>query len=93
MTFAIGSRNPTKVSAVRAAVLILQKTFSTEFNEAPVFLETDTKTSVPEMPLSQKELMQGALERALFTYKHFVKTDFAIGLEGGVYRDKTNKRF
>ncbi len=85
---AIGSRNKAKISAVRDAFLSLQQTFPADFSKAPLFLETDTETSIPDMPLSQKELMQGALERALFTYKQFDTVDFALGLEGGVYRDK-----
>ncbi len=85
---AIGSRNRAKVSAVRDAFLSLQQTFSAVHGKTVQFLETDTQTSIPDMPLSQKELMQGALERALFTYKQFETVDFALGLEGGVYRDK-----
>jgi len=91
MRIAIGSRNKAKVSAVQDAFLILQQTFSADFIEAPLFLETDTETSIPDMPLSQNELMQGALERALFTYKQFEALDFALGLEGGVYRNKPYK--
>ena len=88
---AIGSRNKAKVSAVQDAFLILKQTFSAEFTKAPHFMETDTKTSIPDMPLSQNELMQGALERALFTYKQFETLDFALGLEGGVYGDELQK--
>lgn len=87
----IGSRNKAKVSAVRSAFSTLRKTFTAEFIETPLFLETDTRTSVSEMPLSQKELMQGALERALFTYKQWEPLHFAIGLEGGVYREKQHQ--
>ena len=91
MRIAIGSRNRAKVSAVRDAFLILQQTLPADFSKAPLFLETDTETSIPDMPLSQNELMQGALERALFTYKQFETVDFALGLEGGVYRNKLYK--
>lgn len=88
ITLGIGSRNRAKVSAVQNAFLLLRQNFTTDLIKTPAFLETNTQTSVPEMPLSQNELMQGALERALFTYKQFKTIDFAIGLEGGVYRDE-----
>ncbi len=90
MKIGIGSQNKAKVSAVQAAFSILQQTGSAEFKDRLLFVKTDTQTSISEMPLSQYELMQGALERALFTYNNFSKPDFAIGLEGGVYMDKTH---
>jgi inosine/xanthosine triphosphatase len=40
------------------------------------------------MPLTQHEILNGARNRAFFTYKNITKSnpiDFAIGMEGGVY--------
>ncbi len=85
MIFSVGTRNPAKLSAAQKAVKQLLTRFDHPPEGAIRFNQTSTSTSVPDMPLTIHDVMQGALERALFTYKTFPESDFALGLEGGVY--------
>ncbi len=85
MRIGIGSKNKAKVSAVKSAFEKLAKAFN-----RPVFLMADfftvsTQTSVPDMPLSTEQIVEGAIERARFTYRHVKNLDYAIGLEGGTF--------
>ncbi len=86
MRIGVGSRNKAKLIAAQRAIEIIRKSFFTDSPDKILFFETDTRTSVPEMPLTLNELMQGALERALFVYDKFDNINFSIGLEGGVFR-------
>ncbi len=85
MRIGIGSKNKAKVSAVKNAFKALAQAF-----DRPAFLSVDfftvsTQTSVPEMPLSTEQMVEGAIERARFTFRHLKNLDFAIGLEGGTF--------
>lgn len=86
MKIGIGTRNKAKLIAVQQAVETIRDIFFADSQEEIFFFETDTLTSVPEMPLTLNELMQGALERALFVYDKFGDLNFSLGLEGGVFR-------
>ncbi len=85
MKVGIGSTNKAKVLAVKSAFQKLAKAF-----DRPAFLSADflivtTSTSIPDMPLSTEQMVEGAIERAHFTFTHFKDLDFAIGLEGGTF--------
>jgi len=90
MVIAVGSQNKAKVASARRAVRRLSQAFGGELTPSPELLTAHTVTSVPDMPLSQDEMRQGALQRALFVYRYFseqnISVHFALGLEGGVYR-------
>jgi len=87
MIVGIGSLNKAKIKACKKAVQTVCFRFSCGINTNISFLTVQTKTSVPDMPLNQVEMMNGALERALFVFRVSENIDFAIGLEGGVYRN------
>jgi inosine/xanthosine triphosphatase len=77
---------------VESAINKLLQGFGNPVKGEIKFFTTKAHTSVPDMPLTQKELMQGALERALFTYKKNEQLDYSIGLEGGVFQAGQNGR-
>ncbi len=86
MIFSVGTRNPAKVSAAEQAIKQILNRFGRQAEKPVRINQTSASTSVPDMPLTIQDLMQGALERALFTFKAFPDSDFVLGLEGGVYR-------
>ncbi len=90
MIVAVGSQNKAKVASAEQALQRLSKAFNREQTTTPKLLTASAVTSVSDMPLSQREMRQGALERALFVYRYFLRQNisvqFALGLEGGVYR-------
>ncbi len=86
MIIGVGTQNPAKLSAAEQALKQILNKFERAPGRSVRIRQTTTSTSVPDMPLTIHDLMQGALERALFTYKTFPEADFVLGLEGGVYR-------
>ncbi len=88
MIFAIGSKNKAKQNACFSAVEKLKNKFPEKFNTNINFLSIQAQSSVSDMPLTLNELLNGARNRALFTYKTLNKSNsvsFAIGMEGGVF--------
>ncbi len=85
MRIGIGSTNKTKVAACEQAVAVLLEAFPENGIDKAVFEAIPSQTGISEMPLSQQEMMKGALQRALFVYKNLNDVRFAIGLEGGVF--------
>lgn len=75
MQVAVGSQNPVKVAAVRAA-------FTQIWPDATVF-GVDVPTGVTEMPLSDAECIAGARNRARAAMQQ-IGAEFGVGLEGGV---------
>ena len=67
----IGSKNPTKVNAVKAV-----------FKEENI-ISMDAPSSVPAQPFSDQETRKGAIQRAKFLIEN-MEAVIAIGLEGGV---------
>lgn len=74
MKIAVGSKNPVKVNAVNTAFKEFYKEFELVSLSAP--------SNVSNMPMSLKETIQGARNRALYSIKQ-ENADFGIGLEGG----------
>lgn len=94
MIIGIGSKNKAKVFACKKAFNDLNQKFDF-FNKNVInYLATETQTSIPEMPLNRNDLKKGALERALFVYKKYENEnnpiDFAVGMEGGTFRENEN---
>ncbi len=91
MIIGIGSNNKTKIEACKNALEKLITAFNYPVkSESIVYYHRGTQTSVPDMPLRQNETIIGARERAFFVHKTLsdegINIDYAIGLEGGVYR-------
>ncbi len=85
MKIGIGSQNKTKVEAVKAACQKLQRTFAYLSSERFEFISIATRTPVPDMPLSQEQIIDGAIHRAHYVFQNIDGLDFAVGLEGGTF--------
>lgn len=76
MKVLVGSKNPSKVTAVKRA-------FKTYFPDEDIdYLAVDADSGVREQPLSTEETIEGAINRALNVVQ--VEADFSVGLEGGI---------
>ncbi len=75
MRIAVGSKNPVKVAAVKAA-------FSRQWPECEV-VGVSVDTGVSEMPMSDAECIDGARNRAQAALVQ-ADAEFGVGLEGGV---------
>jgi len=91
MKIGIGSNNKTKIEACKNAIAKLITAFNYPAElETITYYHRETQTSVPDMPLKRRESITGARERAFFVHRTLleegIKTDYTIGLEGGVYQ-------
>lgn len=75
MIIAIGSNNPAKIKAV-------VETFE-EFGKAVTIESVNAPSRVSNMPFSDEETVQGAVNRAEYSLEK-TGADMAFGLEGGV---------
>jgi inosine/xanthosine triphosphatase len=75
---AVGSLNPVKINAVRGA-------FVGAWSEATV-VGAAVDTGVSAMPMSDKECLTGARNRAKLA-RELNDSDFGVGLEGGVNQE------
>jgi inosine/xanthosine triphosphatase len=78
LRIAIGSTNPAKIKAVKTAFLTMGLPITSEVIDAP--------SGVPAQPLSDEQTLQGARNRARFSFSAFLDQgfDYGVGLEGGV---------
>src|SRR5882724_2051723 len=87
MRIALGSSRAAKVAAVRAAAARIAS-IETSWVGAAI-IARDVKTDTPAMPLSDQDLMRGAMARALavrdLLLKDGVTADLYVGLEGGFH--------
>jgi inosine/xanthosine triphosphatase len=74
MKIAVGSKNPVKINAVKNA-------FNKFFNEFEL-VSLSSPSNVSNMPMSLKETIEGARNRAIYSIKS-EDADFGVGLEGG----------
>jgi inosine/xanthosine triphosphatase len=85
MKIALGSDRAAKIEAVRAAVARIA-TVDRAWNDVEIIARA-VETNAPAMPLSERELMSGARERALAVHDLFneegLKAEIFVGLEGG----------
>jgi inosine/xanthosine triphosphatase len=86
-TIALGSDRAAKIMAVRASVARIA-TIDSDWKDAHVVARQVT-TTVPTMPLTDWQLMQGARERALAVRDSLrnrrLEADVYVGLEGGFH--------
>lgn len=86
-TIALGSARAAKIMAVRASIARVA-TIDSSWAEASV-LARAVETTVPAMPLTDWQLMQGARERALAVRDQLRaqrrEADIYVGLEGGFH--------
>lgn len=86
-TIALGSDRAAKIMAVRASVARIAA-IAPEWANANVVARR-VETSVPAMPLTDWQLMQGARERALAAreslHSRRLEADIYVGLEGGFH--------
>ena len=91
-TIALGSDRAAKIMAVRASVARVAAIDSAWANTNVVARRVET--SVPAMPLTDWQLMQGALERALAVQESLksrrLEADIYVGLEGGFHSVSIN---
>lgn len=78
MKVAVGSRNPAKLDAVRAAILRVWPAARVEGVAVP--------SGVSEMPMTDEACRVGARNRARAA-REALEADLGVGLEGGVQRD------
>jgi inosine/xanthosine triphosphatase len=84
MHIIISSKNPVKIEATRAG-------FASMFPDQEITTEgISVSSGVKEQPLSSKEGLNGATNRAQNAAKSSIAGDFFVGLEGGV-EDKEGK--
>ncbi|MCH1625352.1 DUF84 family protein [Fredinandcohnia quinoae] len=74
LNIAIGTKNPTKVAAIKLGFQGIDAHF----------IETSVPSGVSAQPLTDKETIQGAINRARNSLEK-ENTDIGIGLEGGVF--------
>ncbi len=79
LTVAIGSKNRSKIEAVRKAV--------TPFWPKARFVALAVDSGVSEMPTSRAEGKRGALQRAQEARTR-IDADLGVGLEGAIYKDE-----
>lgn len=85
MKIGIGSKNKAKIIAVKSAFEKLCKTFSFARFDEIEFISVSTLTSVPDMPLSTEQMVEGAIQRAQYLFWKIEGIDYALGLEGGTF--------
>lgn len=79
MNIVIASKNPVKVSAVKAA-------FISYFPKIHLVFQTVTVPSgVSHQPMDEEETLTGAVNRATGAKKQIPDADFWVGIEGGVH--------
>ena len=91
-TIALGSDRAAKIMAVRASVARVATVDSAWANANVVARRVET--TVPAMPLTDWQLMQGAQERALAVQESLksrrLEADIYVGLEGGFHSISIN---
>ena len=91
-TIALGSDRAAKIMAVRASVARVAE-IDASWAHANVVARR-VETNVPAMPLTDWQLMQGALERALAVQESLksrrLEADIYVGLEGGFHSVSIN---
>lgn len=76
MRIIVGSKNPVKVGAVEEA-------FKKYWSKCEV-IGVDVASGVAAQPMSEKETMNGARQRAYVALETDLSADYGVGVEGGV---------
>lgn len=77
ITVAVGSTNPVKIRAANQA-------FKAAFGNVNI-ISVEVPSGVRDQPLSRREGLKGALNRAIAAQKQ-TKADYGVGIEGSVHR-------
>jgi non-canonical (house-cleaning) NTP pyrophosphatase len=87
MRIAVGSSRTTHLEAVKEAWKIFSSNILADPDESSDFFGYDVPSGVPEVPLSVKDLMEGAQNRVesliLQLKRERAEADFYVGLESG----------
>lgn len=75
LIFAVGSENPVKINCVAEAIA--------EFRPGAKAVGVNTDSGVSHQPLSDHEMLTGALNRARQALAKIPEADFGVGIEGG----------
>ena len=78
----IASKNPVKIEATQVG---FQRMFK---NESFVFEGVSIPSEVGEQPMSHKETLEGARNRAKNARDQFPNVDYWVGIEGGIQDDE-----
>jgi inosine/xanthosine triphosphatase len=77
---AVGSKNPSKLEAVRSAFQAVWP------NEEWQALGVDVKSGVSDQPMSDEESIRGATQRARLALEMIPEAEYSVGLEGGIQK-------
>lgn len=80
MIVVVGSTNPAKISAARIA---FKKVFP---KEKIKIIGVEVKSGVSAQPMSDRQSIRGAINRAANARRQVPKADYAVGMEGGVHK-------
>ena len=80
MKVAVGSKNPAKLKAVKAA---FKKVWP---NEKVEIVGLEIESGVSSQPMSNEESIKGATKRAYEALKKTKDADYGVGLEGGLQK-------
>ncbi|MEX2028522.1 MAG: inosine/xanthosine triphosphatase [Candidatus Curtissbacteria bacterium] len=80
MIVAIGSKNPAKIKAARIG---FEKVFPGEKIE---IVGIDAKSGISNQPMSDKQSIRGAVNRAKRALRGVKDADFGVGMEGGIHK-------
>ncbi|MEM4638237.1 MAG: inosine/xanthosine triphosphatase [Candidatus Woesearchaeota archaeon] len=80
ITINIGTKNPSKINAVKEAFLIFDEFKDSRFNSV------STSSGVSEQPTSLSEVIKGAKNRAKNAFNAFSKCNYGVGLESGLMK-------
>lgn len=80
MLIAVGSKNPAKINAAKIA---FKKVFP---KEKLKIVGVNAESKVSDQPMSDRESVRGAINRAKAALRAVKKADFGVGMEGGVHK-------
>lgn len=78
----VASKNPVKIEATQAG---FQRMFK---NESFVFEGVSVPSGVRDQPMSSKETLEGAQNRAKNAKNQYPSADYWVGIEGGIHDDE-----
>lgn len=80
MIVALGSKNPAKM---KAAEIAFKKVFP---KKTIKIIGVDVKSGISSQPMSDRQSIRGAVNRAKRALKQVKGADFGVGMEGGVHK-------
>ena len=80
MIIVVGSKNPAKI---KAAQIAFKKVFP---KEKIKIVGVEVKSGISSQPMSDKQSIRGAVNRAKRALKSVKDADFGVGMEGGIHK-------